>query len=134
MVFSNFSHFPSSLSLDKSFIIIFFYHSSFLQSRVMVRRKRGRKSRVRKYICEYCDKKYTCSSHLKRHRMDHTGERPFKCPHDPCPFAAKERHELKRHIRIHHTGEKPFKCPHPGCDYSSSTSSGVSQHKKRHSN
>ena len=48
----------------------------------------------------------------------HSGEKPYKCPHEGCDFASNHSGSLTVHMRIH-SGEKPYKCTHEGCDFSS---------------
>ena len=56
---------------------------------------------------EKCEKLYLNRSHLERHIMIHTNERPFQC--DNCGRAFHQEGSLKEHVRVH-TGEKPYQC------------------------
>lgn len=49
--------------------------------------------------CRYCGKTFRDSHKLKKHIMDHTGERPFKC--ELCDSTFKERYNLSVHIKTH---------------------------------
>ncbi|KAK7795714.1 hypothetical protein U0070_002210, partial [Myodes glareolus] len=54
---------------------------------------------------------FNAPSHLQRHRITHTGEKPYEC--NQCGKAFREQRHLRRHKRIH-TGEKPYECNHCG--------------------
>ena len=56
---------------------------------------------------EKCEKQYLTKTHLDRHIMIHTDERPYQC--DNCGMAFHQKGSLKEHIRLH-TGEKPYQC------------------------
>ena len=58
-------------------------------------------------FCFKCDFADVSPSHLKRHEMTHTGEKPFKC--SKCDKSYSQSGDLKKHERTH-TGENPFKC------------------------
>ncbi|XP_059537221.1 zinc finger protein 705A-like [Myotis daubentonii] len=105
-------------------------------------------------ICE-CGKAFNNVFSLRRHKMTHSEEKPFKC--NVCGKAFLQRSDLRNHNR-RHTGEKPYKCRecgkafsrssylrqheriHPGeklyechqCGKAFNQSSGLSQHKKIH--
>lgn len=75
----------------------------------------GNHSRIfAKYTCKVCNKSFSTSSHLNRHKRIHTGERPFACKF--CGNAFRESSHLRNHERIH-TGERPFSCKTCGRDF-----------------
>lgn len=80
----------------------------------------------RKFICSYCGKNFSRSSHLKSHENDvHTKAIIFKCNY--CTkFTATSRCSLLRHERTH-TAEKPFKCDECGAAFNQSNA--VKLHK-----
>ncbi len=50
-----------------------------------------------RYICQTCNKAFSRPSSLQIHSHSHTGEKPFKCPHQGCGKAFSVRSNMKRH-------------------------------------
>ena len=57
--------------------------------------------------CSFCSEKFASKSDLERHKLQHTGEKPFKC--SICKTAFTRQSSLNKHCRIH-TGLKPYSC------------------------
>ncbi|XP_042253507.1 zinc finger protein 37-like [Thunnus maccoyii] len=62
-----------------------------------------------RHPCQYCGKMFSASS-IVRHKLIHTGERPFKCTVPACEKYFRSTSEVKKHVLIHHTTERPYKC------------------------
>ncbi|KAI1755960.1 hypothetical protein F4782DRAFT_376423 [Xylaria castorea] len=56
-----------------------------------------------RYICQTCNKAFSRPSSLRIHSHSHTGEKPFKCPHNGCGKAFSVRSNMKRHERGCHS-------------------------------
>ncbi|KAI1003446.1 hypothetical protein K3495_g4760 [Podosphaera aphanis] len=59
-----------------------------------------------RYICQTCNKAFSRPSSLRIHSYSHTGEKPFKCPHQGCGKAFSVRSNMKRHERGCHSYEE----------------------------
>ncbi|XP_060563430.1 zinc finger protein 808-like [Ruditapes philippinarum] len=57
--------------------------------------------------CDICDKVFSSSASMRRHREIHTGMKKFSC--ELCGNSYTQKHNLTKHMRVH-TGEKPYKC------------------------
>lgn len=57
-----------------------------------------------RYVCATCGKAFSRPSSLRIHSHSHTGEKPFKCPHEGCGKAFSVRSNMKRHERGCHAG------------------------------
>jgi len=57
--------------------------------------------RTKKFICPYCAQGCFDRSHLRRHVMIHTGERPLACNY--CNYRTRQTSDLKQHMLQKHT-------------------------------
>ncbi|ORY05735.1 hypothetical protein K493DRAFT_156416, partial [Basidiobolus meristosporus CBS 931.73] len=54
----------------------------------------------KKYHCSICQKGFSRPSSLNTHMYSHTGEKPFKCPHEGCGRHFSVVSNLRRHAKI----------------------------------
>jgi uncharacterized Zn-finger protein len=101
----------------------------FTESGNLSRHKRVHSGK-KPYQCTQCDKAFSRVDVLKKHERVHTGEKPHRCTQ--CNKAFPRSDSLRVHVRIH-TGERPFKCTHSGCGKAFTQSSHLKPHKKVHS-
>ncbi|XP_072229820.1 uncharacterized protein [Leuresthes tenuis] len=83
-----------------------------------------------RYPCPYCGKMVS-SSTMARHKLIHTGEKPFKCTVSDCNKFFRSSSEVKRHVLIHHSTDRPFKCD--VCGKGFVRASYLNMHMKTHS-
>ena len=86
----------------------------------------------RQFICpeKGWKKRFLDNSKLKRHRLVHSGEKPYKWHVWNKKFSLD--FNLRTHIRTH-TGEKPYVCNFPGWGKRFTQSSNLTAHAKTHS-
>ncbi len=58
-------------------------------------------------LCVICGKSFATPATLKRHKIMHTADRPYKC--SVCHKGYVQNSDLRVHMRIH-TGERPYTC------------------------
>ncbi|XP_066153526.1 protein tramtrack, beta isoform-like isoform X2 [Euwallacea fornicatus] len=73
---------------------------SYMPMSAEARRRTKWALKQRKYKCLLCPASFKRASHLSRHQLVHTGERPFACNH--CDKAFSRHDKLKHHIRKTH--------------------------------
>ncbi|KAM9480801.1 zinc finger protein 143 isoform 1-T2 [Clarias gariepinus] len=105
---------------------------------IVLQGQEGRSPRVqhigeKAFRCEHegCGKLYTTAHHLKVHERSHTGDKPYICDHLGCGKKFATGYGLKSHVRTH-TGEKPYRCQELNCLKSFKTSGDLQKHTRTH--
>jgi hypothetical protein len=66
--------------------------------------------KLRPYVCEFCNSKFSSSHAMKTHRRQHTNETPYRC--EVCGEGFRQRVSLKSHQKSKHNivEKKTCKC------------------------
>lgn len=81
------------------------------------------------FQCDECDKSYMTQVALNKHKLSHTGVKPYRC--NICGKEFSMRYMVKDHARMH-TGERPFHCSLCGGAFSNKGHLG--RHLRSHEN
>ncbi|GBM98617.1 Histone-lysine N-methyltransferase PRDM9 [Araneus ventricosus] len=119
------------------------------------RKKHARMQHDGRHRCPECSYSSDKATHLRRHLLTHSGEKPHACPHCPKRFSrvdhlrthlllhtgqkqhacttCGERFSLKHYLVQHertHSGERPYRCPDCGKDFT--RASHLNGHRRLH--
>ncbi|CAG2053265.1 unnamed protein product [Timema podura] len=104
-------------------------------------------SKLRPYVCQFhtpllviiediefeisfqvCGHASSRKAMLQMHLRQHTGEKPYSCPH--CEYRTGDHNSLRRHI-MRHSGQRQYRCLH--CPFTSIQSNAYKNHlRSRH--
>lgn len=85
-----------------------FCSANFRSTKALSAHMRVHKDKDRVLACSVCAKVFQKVSHVKRHELSHSVNRPFKCTKCPRSFASETC--FKEHLNDH-CGIKPHTCP-----------------------
>ena len=81
----------------------------------------------KKQVCDICDKRYKTFPELEKHKISHTGERPYEC--DFCEKTFNLKYTLLQHQKLH-LDKKRYTCEQCGKNYP--TTSSLNRHFASH--
>ncbi|CAG2103451.1 unnamed protein product [Medioppia subpectinata] len=87
------------------------------------------KSHTKPYKCSQCDKCFSVSEDLRRHRIRHDDSLKIPCHWPGCDKKFVRLAEMKRHLNAH-SGERVYRCQWPGCDKQYVNEYSLSSHQK----
>uniref|UniRef100_UPI003AAD53E4 uncharacterized protein n=1 Tax=Centroberyx gerrardi TaxID=166262 RepID=UPI003AAD53E4 len=75
-------------------------YSQYRNSYNTARRRTAKRLMFKKgFVCPYCGKSFERSGHLERHKLIHTGEKPYRC--EICGRRFNQKCSLKEHMKTH---------------------------------
>ncbi|CAG2181112.1 unnamed protein product, partial [Oppiella nova] len=103
-------------------------------SRYNVKRHKIIHTGEKPYKCNWPGCEWSSANNkIADHKRIHTGERPYACNWVGCEARFSRPFTLRNHERTH-TKEKPFVCDYPNCDFKSSQQTPLTAHKRKHHN
>lgn len=85
------------------------------------------KASYEELMCESCGKIFTNKYNFQKHRLIHSGQKPFLC--GECGKSFRQKNHLVDHQRIH-SGNRPFVCDI--CSKTFSQKQNLKKHQQRH--
>lgn len=85
------------------------------------------KASYEELMCESCGKIFTNKYNFQKHRLIHSGQKPFLC--GECGKSFRQKNHLVDHQRIH-SGNRPFVCD--VCSKTFSQKQNLKKHQQRH--
>ncbi|XP_076008246.1 uncharacterized protein LOC143002166 [Genypterus blacodes] len=83
---------------------------SFKEKGALQKHQRSKHNKeLSRHPCDYCGKMISRSS-IGRHKLIHTGEKPFKCTVPECDKHYRSTSEVRKHILAHHSEKRQFTC------------------------
>merc|ERR1711934_811268 len=82
------------------------------------------------YECTECRRSFEHQSTLNRHKLSHSGVKPYKCTEPGCGKSFALKGHLKSHMVVH-TRQKPYECA--ACGRSFGRKDTLNRHKLSHS-
>lgn len=87
---------PTKMNLTCKVCKNVFKNTKMLSLHIKTHAKADKKA----YTCEFCPSSFKRSSHLTRHKLIHTGEKPFSC--SKCDKSFSRLDKLRQHMRNTH--------------------------------
>ncbi|CAL8240640.1 unnamed protein product [Merluccius merluccius] len=75
------------------------------KTRFILKTHQRQHSEARPYACGACHKAFRWPAGLRHHFLSHTKQQPYRCLR--CPYRAKQRFQVVKHLRRHHPGVAP---------------------------
>uniref|UniRef100_A0A3P9HG03 POZ/BTB and AT hook containing zinc finger 1 n=1 Tax=Oryzias latipes TaxID=8090 RepID=A0A3P9HG03_ORYLA len=111
------SSLPDSLSAAGGFSLLALENSIQLPGGLALDNGRKRERTRRHVGCEICGKVFRDVYHLNRHKLSHSGEKPYACP--VCGLRFKRKDRMSYHVRSHDGSVgKPYVCQSCGKGFS----------------
>lgn len=86
---------------DTMYIVISHPQSGFQENGLPADNRKRERTR-RHVACDLCGKVFRDVYHLNRHKLSHSGEKPYACP--VCGLRFKRKDRMSYHVRSHDRG------------------------------